>query len=80
VTVTVKMFGQMAEYLPPNAKGRRAKVELDGAATVDVLCEDLGIEDVPMVILVNGQQAHRAISLSEGDEVSFLAPLAGGLR
>ena len=33
-----------------------------------------------MVILVNGQQAHRAISLSEGDEVSFLAPLAGGLR
>jgi len=78
VKVKVKLFGPLGEYLPRDANGRVAEVELTSDATVDDLAVQLGMQEVPAVVCVNDQETHRARHLHENDVVSFFPPLAGG--
>lgn len=75
----VRLFAQLSEYLPANAKGKRAIVEVPNASSVRDIVRYLGIpEDVAGVILVNGQQAGLDTMLRESDVVSLFPPIAGG--
>ncbi|HIE52477.1 MAG TPA: MoaD/ThiS family protein [Armatimonadetes bacterium] len=78
MNVEVRMFASLIQYLPPGAKGKRARVQVPAGATVQDLAEHLGLGEVPCVVMVNGEQAHWQVRLSEGDVVSFFPPIAGG--
>lgn len=77
--VEVRLFAQLSEYLPPGAKGRRARIDVPAASSVRDMAQHLGIpEDTAGVTLINGQQAGPDTVLAENDVVSLFPPIAGG--
>lgn len=76
--VEVRLFANLAQYLPPGIQGA-ALLEIPEGATVDELIRRLDIPgDLPHLTLVNGQDRAPGHRLSPGDVVSILPPLAGG--
>jgi molybdopterin converting factor small subunit len=79
--VTVKFQGIIADML-----GRKtAQIELHDGATVDDLLDALtGNDDTARSVLrqtrafIDGQQADRQVALTDGVEVIFMRPIAGG--
>jgi molybdopterin converting factor small subunit len=79
VEVEVHLFANLADYGPPAGSERAARVELPVGATLADLLRRLRIpEELPRLLLVNGQDAEPTTHLSSGDVVSVLPPLAGG--
>jgi molybdopterin converting factor small subunit len=76
--VEVWLFSTLKKYLPPNAKGKKAVVELPEGATLADLADHLGLHEEAIVPTVNDEQAHWGLKLKDGDRVSFFPPLAGG--
>ena len=77
--VEVRLFANLADYLPPGARGGAARVALPAGATVGDLVRRLGIPaEVPRLQLVNGRDATPATPLADADVVTLLPPLAGG--
>ena len=75
--IRVRYFGYLADY----AGGREVEVEApEGARVADVvkLPPDVSIEDV--VVLVNGRPAKPEDRLREGDVVSVMPHISGGLH
>ncbi len=77
--VSVVFFGDLARLKPPGWKGKRGTVELPEGSTIGDLADRLGIGEEPCVIMLNDAQHHRGAELHEGDTVTFLPPIAGGV-
>jgi molybdopterin converting factor small subunit len=79
VEVEIHLFANLADYRPPAGAGGPARVALPDGATVGDLLRWLRIpEEVPRLLLVNGQDADPTTRLGPGDIVDVLPPLAGG--
>ncbi|CAN5722362.1 hypothetical protein BH20ACT23_BH20ACT23_22020 [soil metagenome] len=77
--VSVVCFGQMREFLPLDAEGNRATLELDDAAHVLELVHLLGApERLIYALLVNGERGRLEDPLADGDEVTLMPPYSGG--
>ena len=75
----MRLFANLARYLPPGSRGDAAELELPEGATVDQLQRRLAIpEDLPGLVLVNGREAPADRRLRGGDVVTIVPPLAGG--
>lgn len=79
VKIEVRLFANLARYLPPGSRGDTAILDLPEEATVDDLVRRLAIPaDLPGLLLVNGREAPADRRLHPGDIVSIVPPLAGG--
>ncbi len=76
--IEVHFFGDTKRFLPADASGRKATVEIPAGSNVDALCDHLGMGDEAVVIVVNDVQHHRGTVLNAGDAVTFLPSLVGG--
>jgi molybdopterin converting factor small subunit len=82
MTVTVRLFGELKQHMPPGQTGRVARLELPEDTTALQLILRLGIpyggDEGQMVVAVNDVEVDHNTVLREGDSVSLFAPLAGG--
>ena len=79
VKIEVRLFANLADYLPPEVRRDGATLEVPEGATVGDLVRRLAIpDDLPHLTLVNGRDAGAQQRLSPGDVVSLIPPLAGG--
>lgn len=79
--VTVVCFGAMRDYLPADADGNRARVELSAGATVGDLVDALGApRKLVHALLVDGVQGDLARGLDEGAEVTLMPSFSGGVQ
>jgi molybdopterin converting factor small subunit len=77
--VTVICFGGMREYLPPEAQGNRAMIELPDGASVARLAEELGApRRLLFSLLVDGARVGEEAVLTDGAEVTLMPPFTGG--
>jgi sulfur-carrier protein len=79
--VEVRLFANLADYLPSSARGPTATLSVPDGATVEDLLRCLAVPDaLPRLVLVNGIDAEPSRRLAPGDVVAVLPPLAGGSR
>jgi molybdopterin converting factor small subunit len=77
--IRVRLFANLADYLPGAGRGNGVPVDLPEGTTLLELTERLGIPaHLPRLSLVNGQEAGPDVRLRSGDVVSLLPPLVGG--
>ncbi len=75
----MRLFANLARYLPGGDRGASAALEVPEGTTVQELVGRLAIpEDLPRLLLVNGRDAAPEHPLDPGDIVSILPPLVGG--
>ncbi len=75
----MRLFANLARYLPPGSRGDAAELDVPEDATVDLLLRRLAIPaDLPGLLLVNGREAPADCRLRAGDVVTIVPPLAGG--
>ena len=79
--VTVVCFGGMRQYLPLEAKGNEARIDIPEHADVVAAIRALG---APMqhvfAVLVDGEQSTLQTPLYEGAQVVLMPPFSGGAR
>ena len=77
--IEVRLFANLAAFLPPQSRNGAAEVEIpDGSIVADVT-RQLGIPpDLARVVLVNGHDAGSESRLVPRDVVTIFPPLAGG--
>jgi hypothetical protein len=82
VTVEVRLFANLARYLPPLAvtqPGGSARLDVPDDATVADVVRQLAIPaELPGLFLVNGVEAGPDRLLRADDVLSIVPPLAGG--
>jgi molybdopterin converting factor small subunit len=79
LTIEVRLFANLARYLPPGARGGTTRLDLPEGATVDDVRRLLAIpSDLPGLFLVNGQEAATDLRLRSDDVLTVMPPLAGG--
>jgi sulfur-carrier protein len=79
VTITVRLFATFRDFLPQHAKRSGLQLEVREHDTVQALIRVLGVpDDLPKIVLVNGQHASENSVLTNGDIVSVFPPLIGG--
>ena len=79
MTIEVRLFATLAEFLPPRSYSGTATLDVPEGARVSDVVAVLGIPPaLPCIVLVNGQDAETDWSLVPGDVVSMFPPLAGG--
>ena len=79
MTVEVKLFATLAQFLPPDSKAGAAILELPDGATVHDVTRRLGIPaGLDCVVLLNGANIDAAARLRAGDVIDIFPPLAGG--
>ena len=78
--VSVTCFGVMREYLPDDADGNRATVELADDATAGDLVDALGApRRLVHALLVDEVQGALDLRLHEGAEVTLMPSFSGGI-
>jgi molybdopterin converting factor small subunit len=78
VRIPVRLFANLARGLPRDAAGLTA-LEVPEGTTVEELVGRLAIpQELPRLVLVNGQEPVARQRLVPGDSVDVLPPLAGG--
>ena len=82
MTITLRLFGELKQHMPPGSTGRSARLELREGTTALQLILRLGIpyggEEGQMVVAVNDAEVDHNTPLRDGDAVSIFEPLAGG--
>ena len=80
MNIKVKVFYNLAEYLPPESLDQKNCISLAEGSTIKTILEKLGIpEQMTKVILVNGiKPESNETPLHDGDMVAIFPPLAGG--
>jgi molybdopterin converting factor small subunit len=79
VRVEVRLFANLAAYLPEGASGSAAILAVPDGATVGEVLTVLAIPaELPRLLLVNGSDVEPQHRLAAGDVVSVLPPLVGG--
>ena len=79
MNIEIRLFANLAQFLPPDAKNKRAKINVkDGLSIAEVL-EELNIpKNTTSGIMVNGIHQKTDIKLNEGDVLSVIPPVTGG--
>jgi molybdopterin converting factor small subunit len=79
VTVEVRLFATLAQFLPAGSKAGTAVLELPDGATIADVRRRLGIpSSLECVLLLNGANVHGDARLHDGAVVDIFPPLAGG--
>ena len=82
MTITLRLFGDLKQYLPEGHTGRTARLEVPDRLTALQLILRLGIpyggDEGQMVVAVNDVEVAHSTVLRDGDTVSLFEPLAGG--
>jgi molybdopterin synthase sulfur carrier subunit len=79
VTVTVRLLATFRDFLPQHAIRSGLQLDVHEHDTVRALIKALGVpDDLPKIVLVNGQHASENSLLTNGDIVSVFPPLIGG--
>jgi len=79
--IEIKLFATLKKYLPPDADGSSATIEVKNGLTVGGLIEHLKIpKELAQLVLVNGVniEGDYGRKLQEEDTVSIFPPVAGG--
>ena len=79
LNIEIRLFANLAKFLPPDSKNKRAKIDVkDGVSIAEVL-EELNIpKDTTSVIMVNGAHQKIDVKLNDGDVLSVIPPVTGG--
>ncbi|MSS70871.1 MAG: MoaD/ThiS family protein [Candidatus Latescibacteria bacterium] len=76
MTVRVKLFGSLKQYLPSGTQGRQAALEVPTGGGVRDVMRLIGVPDeAATVILVNGEHVEADAGVKEGDTVSVFPPI-----
>jgi molybdopterin converting factor small subunit len=79
VTVEVRLFATLTQFLPSGSKAGTAVLDLPDGATIADLTRSLGIPpSLDRVLLLNGVNVEADARLRQGDLVDIFPPLAGG--
>lgn len=82
MTIELRLFGELGEYMPEGVTGRRARIEIPDNLTVMGLIDHLGIpfeaDEGMIVVAINDEVADLYAPLPEGSVISMFPPLAGG--
>jgi len=79
VTVTVKLFASLQQFLPAGSTSRQVKLDVTEGSNVGHVLTGLGVpKQNAHLIMINGQQAGWDDVLNEGDTLSVFPPVAGG--
>lgn len=77
--IEVRLFANLAVFLPPHGRDGVAELEIPDGSTVTEVTHRLGIPpDLARVVLVNGRDADSEARLAPRDVVTIFPPLAGG--
>ena len=81
MTVEVRLFATLAQFLPPGSTAGTAFLDLPDGATIADVARRLGIPPgLDRVVLLNGTDVDGDARLSDGDAIDVFPPLAGGRR
>jgi len=76
--VTVKLFATLRKYAKKTDTGI-CNCELKNDSTVESVLHYLKIpKNIPIILLLNGQQTNRDVRLHDGDTLNVFPPIAGG--
>ena len=79
MTVEVRLFATLAQFLPPGSKSGTAILDVPDGATIADVTRRLGIPPgLDRVMLLNGMEAEDDARLRGGDVIDIFPPLAGG--
>jgi len=79
VTVEVRLFATLAQFLPPGSKAGTVVLEIPEGARIADVTRRLGIPPgFDHVLLLNGSNADAAARVHAGDVIDIFPPLAGG--
>ena len=83
MNITLKLFATLTDYLPADAKGNIAQLQLDDDTPLGTLLDDLKLpEKLVHLVLVNGADvapdARARHPLVDGDTLAIWPPVAGG--
>lgn len=79
MTVEVRLFATLAQFLPPGSTDGSAVIDVPEGATIADVARRLGIPTgFDRVLLLNGVEAEPGQPLRSGDVVDIFPPLAGG--
>ena len=79
MNIEIKLFYDLARFLPPGSRNSTALILLDEGATVQALMDSLSIPaDGFKSIFVNGIKSSFETRLKDNDSVAFFPPMAGG--
>jgi len=79
VTVEVRLFATLAQFLPPGSTDASATLDVPDGATIADVARRLGIPPgLDRVLLLNGREAEPEDRLHAGDVLDIFPPLAGG--
>lgn len=81
--ITVRASGLLVRYLPENARGKEAELEVPEGATPAQVVAQLGMPaERRYLVIRNGTAVPRAehdtLALSDGDTLAIVPPLKGG--
>ena len=77
--IEVRLFANLAAFLPPHGRDGVAELEIPEGSTVTEVTHHLGIPpDLARVVLVNGRNAEGEGRLAPRDVVTIFPRLAGG--
>lgn len=79
ITLRCRLVGELRRFLPDGERGE-GPVEVPGSSTVGALLEQLDLpERESLVVGVNGTKAEQGDVLADGDEVTIVAAMTGGV-
>ncbi len=79
MNVEIKLFFNLAQYLPPGSEKSSARISLAEGTTVHDLLQQLNLPaDITKTVLVNGIRTEDGAPLHEGDSIAVFPPMAGG--
>ena len=77
--VRLKLIDIFRDFLPPGSDGSNLTLEVSKKAVIHDIFSILGIpDDLPRIILYNGQIAQEDQGLSDGDVIAIFSPIFGG--
>lgn len=79
MTVEVRLFATLAQFLPPGSNDGSATLDVPAGATIADVARRLGIPPgLDRVLLLNGTEADPEQQVRSGDVLDIFPPLAGG--
>lgn len=83
MTLTVKLYATLSDYLPAHAKNNRVEIAANVNATVNSVLSPFSIPPKLIhLVLVNGvyiaPEARATCALKDGDTLAVWPPIAGG--
>lgn len=79
MNIEIRLFANLAQFLPHGAKNKRAKITVTDGITIEELLMELNVpKNSTNVVMLNGVHQKDDIKLSEGDVLSIIPPVTGG--